>query len=174
MSSSDRPSEASFGFSLRSATNLDIPAVRAVLLAVRTEYGVLGDVGADDADLDDIEANYCRRGGCFLVVEDAAKRIVGCAGLHPQNPRRAELCKMYLERSARGRGLGRQLLESLLEAARQGGFREVWLETNSTLTEAITLYKQYGFQPVDSEHLFHRCDAAYMLHLPNADADTPP
>jgi putative acetyltransferase len=61
--------------------------------------------------------------------------------------------------------LGKRLLENLLAAARRGGFREVWLETNSVLTEAITLYRKYGFEPIDSEHLLPRCDQAYLLRL---------
>ena len=151
--------------SIRLANNDDIPAIRTVLFAVRSEYGVLGEIGANDADLDDIEQNYFRCGGCFEVVEGAAKRIVGCAGLYPLNPRRVELCKMYIEKSARGQGLVKRLLEDLLMAARIGGFREVWLETNSVLSEAIALYKKYGFAPTDSEHLLPRCDVAYLLRL---------
>lgn len=153
------------GFSIRRAVNDDVPAIRAVLLSVRSEYGVLGEIGANDADLDDLELNYFRGGGCFEVVEDGTKRIVGCAGLYPLNPCRAELCKMYLEKSARGQGLGKRLLEGVLAAARRSGFREVWLETNSALTEATTLYKKYGFRPIDAEHLLPRCDVAYLLGL---------
>ncbi|MGA2259672.1 MAG: GNAT family N-acetyltransferase, partial [Thermoguttaceae bacterium] len=132
-----------FGFSIRLAAEDDIPAIRAVLFSVRSEYGVIGEIGANDADLDDLAINYFRGGGCFEVVEDATNRVVGCAGLRPLNPCRAELCKMYVEKSARGQGLGKRLLEDLLAAAEQSGFREVWLITNSGLTEAITLYKKY-------------------------------
>jgi putative acetyltransferase len=156
---------APLGFSIRLATNNDIRAIRSVLLSVRSEYGVLGEIAANDADLDDLDACYFRQGGHFEVVEDAQRQIVGCVGLYPRSQHRAELCKMYLEKSARGRGLGRRLLENVLRAARRGGFSEVWLETNSVLTEAITLYAQYGFQPVDSDHLLPRCDQAYLLRL---------
>ncbi len=93
----------------------------------------------------------------------------GCAGLRPLNPCRVELCKMYLEKSARGQGLGKRLLDDLLAAARRSGFREVWLKTNSVLIEAIALYKQYGFQPVDAEHLTPGCDVAYLLPLERAE-----
>ncbi|NLF70046.1 MAG: GNAT family N-acetyltransferase [Candidatus Anammoximicrobium sp.] len=150
---------------IRRATNADIPAIRAVLHAVRAEYGVLSETGANDPDLDDVELNYFARGGYFEIVADGAGRVWGCAGLYPLNEHRAELCKMYLERPVRGRGLGKRLLENLLAAARRGGFREVWLETNSVLTEAITLYRKYGFEPVASEHLLPRCDVAYLRKL---------
>jgi putative acetyltransferase len=154
-------------FSVRVARSEDVPAIRAVLLAVRSEYGVHGEPGANDADLDDLRRNYFHGGGCFEVVEDAAGQIVGCAGLRPISPARAELCKMYILKPARGLGLGKRMAEDLLEAARKGGFQEVWLKTNSVLTEAITLYKKYGFQPVDLEHRSPRCDAAYLLRLDN-------
>jgi molybdenum cofactor guanylyltransferase len=152
-------------FTVRRATNADIAAIRAVLYAVRDEYGVLSEIAANDPELDDMETSFFRPGGHFEVVVDDAGRIVGCAGLYPLSPRRAELCKMYIERSARGRGLGRRLLENLLEAARRNGFHEVWLETNSSLTDAITLYTQYGFVPVEPEHLLPKCDQAFLLRL---------
>mgnify|MGYP002388937201 FL=1 len=150
---------------IRRATNADIPAIRAVLHAVRLEYGVLSEIGANDPDLDDIELGYFGRGGHFEIVEDGTGRVWGCAGLYPLSQHRAELCKMYLERPARGLGLGKRLLENLLAAACRGGFREVWLETNSVLTEAITLYRKYGFEPVASERLLPRCDQAFLLRL---------
>jgi putative acetyltransferase len=153
------------GFSIRPAANCDMPAIRSVLSTVRHEYGVLDETGISDGDLDDIELNYFRRGGLFEVVEDPAKRIVGCAGLYPLNQHRAELCKMYLEKFARGRGLGRQLLLDVLAAARRGGFKEVWLETNSVLSAATSLYKKYGFQPIASDHFLPKCDQAYLLRL---------
>ena len=152
-------------FSIRRATPEDVPAIRSVLYAVRQEYGVLWEMGANDPELDDLESNYFRRGGHFEVIENMAQRIVGCAGLFPLTPRRVELGKMYLEFSARGRGLGRQLLENMLLAARRNGFAEVWLETSSTLTEAITLYRQFGFEPDASAVLTHHCDAAFLHRL---------
>ncbi|TVS13962.1 MAG: GNAT family N-acetyltransferase [Planctomycetaceae bacterium] len=152
-------------FSIRRATLEDVPSIRSVLYAVRREYGVLWEIGANDPELDDLASNYFRRGGHFEVIENMAQRIVGCAGLYPSTSRRAELGKMYLEFSARGRGLGRRLLENMLAAARQNGFAEVWLETSSSLIGAITLYRQFGFEPDVSAALTHHCDAAYLLRL---------
>jgi putative acetyltransferase len=153
-------------FSIRAALDDDLPAIRAVLASVRGEYGVIDETGASDDDLTDLQRNYFSRGGMFEVVEDnRVKRIVGCAGLMPLNSSRAELCKMYLEKPARGHGLGKRLLEDLIAVARRNGFSEVWLETNSTLTEAIALYKKYGFQPLDSDRLLPRCDVAYVLQI---------
>lgn len=156
---------AASGFSIRLATNADLPGIRSVLFSVRQEYGVLGEIGANDPDLDDLALNYFARGGVFEVIENVEHRIVGCAGLYPLSADRAELCKMYIEKPARGLGLGKRLLEDLLDAARRHGFGEVWLETNSVLAEAIGLYTKYGFRPVTADHLLPRCDQAYILEL---------
>lgn len=158
-------SDALFAFSIRRATVADVAGIRSVLYAVRREHHVLSDDAPADPELDDLEGNYFRRGGHFEVIEDATRRIVGCAGLYPLTPRRARLCQMYLEPAARGRGLGRRLLENMLAAARQNGFAEVWLETRSTLAAAITLYRQYGFEPDDAAVPAPQCDAAYVLRL---------
>jgi putative acetyltransferase len=153
-------------YTFRPATNDDLLAIRAVLFSVRCEFGVVDETGKSDKDLNDLAQNYFEGGGVFEVIVDRrSNRIVGCAGLRPRSRRRAELCKMYILKSARGRGLGKRLLEDLLEAARQGGFAEVWLETNSVLTVATSLYEKYGFQPVDPDDLLPRCDQAYLLRL---------
>ena len=89
------------GFTIRRATNCDVPDIRAVLLAVRKEFNVLCEIGANDPDLDDLHDSYFRGGGLFEVVVDPAGQIVGCAGLRPLNPCRAELGKMYIQRCAR-------------------------------------------------------------------------
>ena len=154
------------GFTFRPATNDDLLAIRAVLFSVRCEFGVVDETGKSDTDLNNLAKNYFEGGGMFEVIVDRrSNRIVGCAGLRPRSRRRAELCKMYILKSARGRGLGKRLLEDLLAAARRGGFAEVWLETNSMLTLATSLYEKYGFQLIDPDHLRPRCDQAYLLRL---------
>jgi putative acetyltransferase len=153
-------------FTIRPATKEDLPAIRSVLLAVRCEHGVVDETNVSDGDLDNLEENYFRHGGTFKVlVNEVTKTIVGCTGLRPLNKQRVELCKMYIERAARGQGLGKRLLEDVLAVARSNGFAEVWLETNSVLTVATNLYRKYGFQPVPSEGLLPRCDTAYLLRL---------
>jgi ribosomal protein S18 acetylase RimI-like enzyme len=54
---------------------------------------------------------------------------------------------MYVDPSARGQGLARELLGSLLSFAREAGYREVWLETGQKQPEAMALYESAGFQP---------------------------
>lgn len=150
---------------IRSATNADGPAVRDLLFGVLAEYGLLAEHAGVDADLTDIEANYLSRGGLFDLVFDPGDRLIGMVGLYPREVGVAELRKMYLLKSARGKGLGKMLLERVLTRARELGFRRIELETSSKLVEAIALYKKYGFTPFVPEHIACRCDQAYVLDL---------
>ncbi len=164
---------------IRSANNADAQAVRELVFGVLGEYGLLAEHEGVDADLADIESNYLRRGGLFdLVFEDTgdyplphsrgsvlADRLIGTVGLYPREGGVAELRKMYLLKSARGKGLGKMLLERVLARARDLGFRRIELETSSKLIEAIGLYKKYGFAPFSPEHIACRCDQAYALDL---------
>ena len=88
-------------FAIRSATNADLPAIRSVLLAVRSEFDVVDQTGGSDNDLNDLQSHYFDCGGIFQVVVDkSSNSIVGCAALCPLNRSRAELCKMYILKAA--------------------------------------------------------------------------
>ncbi|WP_223650476.1 GNAT family N-acetyltransferase [Hymenobacter psoromatis] len=56
-----------------------------------------------------------------------------------------ELVKLYLRPAARGRGVGKALIDHCLQAARANGYARVYLETTDELTQAIPLYERLGF-----------------------------
>ena len=153
-------------FQLREATADDGAAIRAVVAAVMSEYGLSADLEADDADIRNVVASYGDRGGSFRVVTSIDGDIVGCGGLYPIDERQAEIRRMYLLPKARGVGIGRKLLEELLSLARERRFERVVLETASVLKEAISLYRKHGFLPIPRERPgLRQCDQAYALEL---------
>lgn len=150
---------------VRTATNQDRERVSELLGDVLAEFGLKADPAATDADLDDIEKNYLARGGTFELFEDEAGNLLGTVGLYPLDEETCELRKMYFVPRARGRGLGQQALERIINQARKRGFKKITLETASVLQGAIRLYTRAGFVRVESEHLSARCDQAYVLDL---------
>ncbi len=73
---------------------------------------------------------------------------VGCAVLKIVEPGVADIKRMWVSDRVRGRGLGRRLLRRLVHEARSLGLRQVRLETNEALSEAIALYRAEGFVEV--------------------------
>jgi len=152
-------------FTFRPATNRDLPRIKQLVFSVLAEYGLTPDPDSTDRDLEDVEKHYHGRGGAFEVVEDPGGVLVGTVGLYPLSADRVELRKMYLAPSVRGRGLGKLLLERMLQEARRLRFAEVWLETNSVLKEAVGLYRKYGFVPAEADHVSARCDQVFVHKL---------
>lgn len=72
----------------------------------------------------------------------------GALKFHGDAP--AELKRMWVAPRARGLGLGRRLLTALEHQAREAGVTILHLETNRSLTEAIEMYRQSGYQEVDA------------------------
>ena len=84
--------------------------------------------------------------GCFIVAVDQG-RIIGCGGFRRIGDGRAEIKRMYVDPTARGRGVGRQILSALEGRAVAAGYNEIWLETGSEQPEAISLYLSAGYRP---------------------------
>jgi GNAT superfamily N-acetyltransferase len=82
--------------------------------------------------------------GVFLVAREEG-RPVACGGICRFDETRAELKRMYVVPEARGRGLGRAILEALEVAARELGYRGVVLETGELHHEALGLYGSAGY-----------------------------
>ncbi len=150
---------------IRAASNLDREKVTALVSNVLAEFGLKIDPEETDADLLDIERNYLRAGGMFEVIEDERGRLLGTVGLYPVDDGTCELRKMYFVPEARGRGLGKYILERAIARAAELGFERIILETASVLKAANHLYVKYGFRPLAREHLPARADLAYILDL---------
>jgi putative acetyltransferase len=142
----------------------DEDAVLHILQEVLSSYGLRTSPYTTDKDLADVSDSYIRRGGVFRIVE-ADGRIVGSYGLYPLSERTCELRKMYLLTSYQGQGIGKMMMEDALVRARERGFEEIVLETNSVLTRARRLYERFGFESYVPEHLSDRCDCAMKLKL---------
>lgn len=76
-------------------------------------------------------------------------QLVGICALVPVDVDLVELKAMHVTPSRRGCGLGRQLLDAAIAAARRDGYRAIVLETGTyeAFEPARRLYAQRGFVP---------------------------
>jgi GNAT superfamily N-acetyltransferase len=86
--------------------------------------------------------------GCFLVVRDSDGEPAGCGAVRLIDADTAEVKRMWLHPSMRGRGAGWALLVALEAKARELGARRGVLDTNATLTSALALYRAAGWVEV--------------------------
>ncbi|MGB5961913.1 MAG: GNAT family N-acetyltransferase [Coleofasciculaceae cyanobacterium] len=152
-------------FLIRSWMPADREAAAAVIRDTLAEYGLGWEPAGADRDVLEVEASYIAVGGEFWVVEQQGK-IVGTAAYYPvqRGEMAVEIRKMYLLPTARGKGLGRYLLQELEKAIAIRGFQTIWVETASVLKEAVKLYESSGYLAATGVET-DRCDRIYLKYL---------
>jgi putative acetyltransferase len=103
-----------------------------------------------DPTTDDLYNLFRTTGSEYWIAEDEGVITGGC-GVYPTPglPEGcAELVKLYLSASHRGKGIGWQLMEKTFDSARRLGYRQLYLESMPELSRAITLYERTGFRSI--------------------------
>lgn len=108
-----------------------------------------------DADLAALPAPFVPPLGALLVaVEDG--QPLACGALSPlEPPAIAELKRVYVRPSARGRGVGEAMTRALMDRAKSLGYTTVRLDTAPELAAAQALYRRLGFTPCAPYHEGH-------------------
>jgi DNA-binding MarR family transcriptional regulator/GNAT superfamily N-acetyltransferase len=125
------------------------PLARHCLQAYFSELDRRFDTGFDPALSIRLDAEELRPPAGILLVASLGADPIGCGALKFHDDEPAYLKRMWVAESARGLGIGRRLLSELEGHAAGHGSRAVRLETNRTLTEAISLYRSAGYVEVD-------------------------
>ncbi len=106
----------------------------------------------DEESFADPRRKILEKGGrIFFAVRDG--KVLGCCALVAMGPGEFEVAKMAVTASAQGLGIGRLLMESVVEAGRVVGAKRLYLETHHSLTPAIRLYERAGFQHLPKERV---------------------
>ncbi|MGA8246798.1 MAG: GNAT family N-acetyltransferase, partial [Nocardioides sp.] len=85
--------------------------------------------------------------GAFLVGRVDGE-VVACGGLQPHRATIGEIKRMWIDPAWRGCGLGSRMLGRLEDEAVRLGYREVYLDTNDALVEAVAMYERSGYRAI--------------------------
>jgi len=86
--------------------------------------------------------------GCLFLCK-FENQIIGLASMRRIDGKVGEIKRMYVRPEFRGKGLGKDLLESLINKARDLKFLKLRLDTGPFMKEAQGLYKLIGFNEID-------------------------
>ncbi|HLJ84175.1 MAG TPA: GNAT family N-acetyltransferase [Candidatus Eremiobacteraceae bacterium] len=113
---------------IRRAVPSDGDTVRKIVFDTMREYGVEADPEGIDRD---VMTFGQAAAGAMAFVAEVDKCVVGSVIVTPRGNGRATLSKFFLSDAHRGRGIGRMLLETAVNAARDVGLSGLDLDTKS-------------------------------------------
>ncbi len=150
---------------LSPASAADLHATRAIFQEYADSLKVdLCFQGFED-ELRSLPGEYAEpRGALLLAWVDGV--LAGCCALRPLDSsdysNAAEMKRLYVRQAFRGLGLGRQLTEGILDAARKSGYSCVLLDTLDDMESARALYEDLGFVEIPPYYHNPHAGAHYL------------
>ncbi len=137
---------------------VDRPELVATARALFREYAEA--IGTDleyqgfAAELAALPAPYVPPRGALLVAQ-VRSGIAGCVALRPLDDRTGEMKRLYVRPAYRSWGLGKSLVEAVVDAARRAGYGELRLDTLPSMAAAQGLYRRLGFVEIPAYNSTH-------------------
>lgn len=127
----------------------DNPALAKIIRATLTEFGANhpGTVYYD-ASTDALFELFQKSRSVYYVAENEDGQIIGGGGIFPTEGLTNDTCelvKMYLLPEARGKGIGKSIIEKCLQTAKDLGFAQIYIESMPELKLALKVYERFGF-----------------------------
>lgn len=129
-------------------------ADEALIAAARTLFREYADSLGVDLSFQNFEDEMARFPQGYLPAEGAlyvaqsGVAELGCVAVRRLDDDLCEMKRLYVRPNARGKGVGRQLAEAAIEAARRMGYRQMRLDTLPTMARARELYALLGFREI--------------------------
>lgn len=122
---------------------------------------------SDYKALDDPEGYIIDKGGYIFLALYNNEPVGVCALIRMQDPEYGfELAKMAVAPHVRGKRIGLILGQAAIDKAREAGARKLYLESNSQLEPAISLYRKLGFIEIKGRvSPYQRVDIQMELNL---------
>ena len=101
-----------------------------------------------DKELAELPGDYAPPHGRLLLAT-SDQRPAGCVALHALDSQVCEMKRLYLRPGFRGKGLGRALVERVMQDARQVGYIKMRLDTvEPVMKDAVAMYRRFGFREI--------------------------
>ena len=105
-----------------------------------------------EAELAGLPGEYTAPRGAVLIAM-MKEELAGCCALRPLDsvdyPNACEMKRLYVRPRFRRHGVGRQLVEAILDCARVAGYACVLLDTLNEMESARALYQDLGFEEIE-------------------------
>ena len=117
-----------------------------------------------DDELSDLEKKYYPPNGRIICAQ-VEEKIIGCVAYRKFDAERCEMKRLFVLEGYRKFHAGSKLIEEILIAAKNDGYKEMILDTITPLESAIHLYKKFGFVETAPYYENPMSDVVYMKKI---------
>jgi putative acetyltransferase len=139
----------------------DIEMVRDLWREYWESFGLPMDFQGFGEELRGLPGVYGADGGVLLLAR-YQDEPAGTIALRRLDATAGEVKRLFLRPKYRGRGLGRRLLEAVMERGAAMGYEILYADTLPSMTDALSLYQRAGFERIEAYSSDPTPGAIYM------------
>jgi putative acetyltransferase len=145
----------------RSAGVDEVPVMRTLFAEYAGSLGI--DLSFQDfqKELATLPGKYAQPDGTVILAYHQGAPC-GCVALRRIDGRTCEMKRLYVRPEKRGLGIGRELVQRILDEARARGYVAMRLDTLATMKSAVSLYRSFGFHQI-APYIFNPIPGALYM-----------
>jgi putative acetyltransferase len=142
----------------------DLHAVRALWTEYWASLGLPATFQNFAAELQSLPGKYSEpRGALALATID--QKPAGTVALRPLTETACEVKRLYVPPAFRGCGVGRALMRWIIQRAKDCGYTTMYGDTLPSMSDALRMYREIGFAPIDRPYSDSPTPGAIYLEL---------
>jgi ribosomal protein S18 acetylase RimI-like enzyme len=141
----------------------EVLTVRCLLEEYATSLGIDLCFQGFEEELAGLPGDYAQPEGRLLLARQNGQ-TAGCVGLRKLQPDVCEMKRLYVRPAFRTHGIGKGLVDRVIQEARQAGYRYMRLDTLPSMAAARALYRRLGFREI-APYCVNPVEGAVFLEL---------
>jgi ribosomal protein S18 acetylase RimI-like enzyme len=114
-----------------------------------------------DYELNNFPEKYKEPEGAFIVAKDG-NAVIGCVGIRKLEENICEMKRLFVNDHYKGLGIGRKLVEKIIEEAKTKNYKKMRLDTLSTMEAALKMYYKNDFYKIKPYYNNPNDNAEYL------------
>lgn len=119
-----------------------------LLIDLESDFGEYLKIQNFDNEIDNLNEKYGLPNG-RLYIAYLDNQVAGCIAIKPLNEYQCEMKRLYVRPQFRGNRIARLLVDTVVNDAKEIGYRNILLDTFPALQDAIRLYERLGFYRIE-------------------------
>ena len=139
----------------------DLPAMRELFQEYGRSLGIDLSFQGFNEELASLPGKYAPPQGAVIIARRGDVPC-GCVALRRIDEHACEMKRLYVRPGNRGLRIGWELVTRIIETGKARGYEAMRLDTLPSMANAVSLYRSFGFQEIDS-YIFNPIPGALFM-----------